>query len=109
MPRIDRLPPSCEGDRADYPLEAAAKYPAQFAVMAASGCSNRKRATHARDLEGPGTLGVRLTFHHPWDEAWITDGTADWFWPHAERLEIPVMMNVPTVLPAVAPSLAGNA
>jgi predicted TIM-barrel fold metal-dependent hydrolase len=47
-------------------------------------------------------LGVRLTFHHAWDESWITDGTADWFWPLAERLNIPVMMNVPTVLPEVA-------
>ena len=27
------IPPSWEGDRADYSLEAAAKYPAQFAVM----------------------------------------------------------------------------
>jgi predicted TIM-barrel fold metal-dependent hydrolase len=52
--------------------------------------------------ERPGMLGVRLTFHHAWDESWITDGTADWFWPLAERLGIPVMMNVPTVLPAVA-------
>ena len=50
----------------------------------------------------PGMLGVRLTFHHAWDVSWIANGTADWFWPLAERLEIPVMMNVPAVLADVA-------
>ena len=29
-------------------------------------------------------LGIRLTFHPPqWK--WLTDGTADWFWPLAEK------------------------
>jgi len=42
-----------------------------------------------------------LTFHHAWDQDWIKNGVADWFWPAAERLNIPVMMNVPTVLPEV--------
>ena len=49
----------------------------------------------------PGMLGVRLTFHHAWDQDWIKNGVADWFWPAAERLNIPVMMNAPTVLPEV--------
>ena len=33
----------------------------------------------------PGMLGVRLTFHHAWDQDWIKNGVADWFWPAAER------------------------
>jgi L-fuconolactonase len=37
------VPPSWEGDRADYSLEAAAKYPDQFAVMAVSRCKSRKK------------------------------------------------------------------
>lgn len=98
------IPPSWEGDRADYSLEAAAKYPAQFAVM---GRVPLQKAEEGRRMietwkQRPGMLGVRLTFHHAWDESWITDGTADWFWPLAERLDIPVMMNVPTVLSDVA-------
>ena len=36
----------------------------------------------------------------------MTDGTADWFWPAAEPLNILVMMNVPTVLPEVGKSVA---
>ena len=52
------------------------------------------------DREGkdqPGVLGVRLTLHHEWDRPWMTDGTVDWFWPAAERLGIPVMLNAPTL------------
>ena len=40
-------------------------------------------------------LGVRLTFHRDKDRPWLTDGTADWFWPEAERYGIPVMVHAP--------------
>ena len=96
------VPPSWEGDRVDYSLQAAQKFPKRFAVM---GRIPIDKPEGRRLLETwkdqPGMLGVRLTFHHAWDTPWMTDGTADWFWPAAERLGIPVMMNVPTVLPHV--------
>jgi predicted TIM-barrel fold metal-dependent hydrolase len=38
---------------------------------------------------------VRLTFHRDADRPWLTDGTADWFWPEAEFHEIPVMVHAP--------------
>jgi hypothetical protein len=38
----------------------------------------------------PGVLGVRLNFIGN-QGAWLTDGTADWFWPAAERAGLPVM------------------
>jgi predicted TIM-barrel fold metal-dependent hydrolase len=41
--------------------------------------------------EQPGMLGVRLTFLGP-AAAWLTDGTADWFWPEAEKAALPVMV-----------------
>ena len=100
---VDRavlVPPSFEGDRSDYSLEAAAKYPDQFAVMGRVPLD--KRAEGEAMLKGwkdqPGMLGVRLTFHHEWDEAWVRDGTADWFWPLAQAIDIPVMLNAPSVL-----------
>ena len=34
-------------------------------------------------------LGVRLTFKR--SAKWLTDGTADWFWPAAEKAGLPVM------------------
>jgi predicted TIM-barrel fold metal-dependent hydrolase len=49
----------------------------------------------ARWREQPGMLGVRLTFHRDADRPWLTDGTADWFWPQAERHAIPVMVHAP--------------
>lgn len=96
------VPPSWEGDRVDYSLEAAQKYPHRFAVMGRIPIDKPEgRRMIETWKDQPGMLGVRLTFHHAWDTAWMTDGTADWFWPAAERLGIPVMMNVPTVLPHV--------
>ena len=35
--------------------------------------------------EQPGMLGVRVTFNTPESQAWLKDGTADWFWPAAEK------------------------
>ena len=40
--------------------------------------------------EQPGMLGVRVTFLGP-AQAWLTDGTPDWFWPEAEKAGLPVM------------------
>src|SRR6516225_916867 len=42
----------------------------------------------------PGMLGVRVTFLGP-AAAWLTDGTADWFWPAAEKARLPVMFLSP--------------
>jgi predicted TIM-barrel fold metal-dependent hydrolase len=53
-------------------------------------------------MRQPGALGVRLTFHHEYDQSWIRDGTADWFWPVAEKMHIPVMMNAPSIQKDVA-------
>jgi L-fuconolactonase len=53
------------------------------------------RGTLARWKQQPGMLGVRLTFHRDKDRPWLTDGTADWFWPEAERHGIPVMVHAP--------------
>jgi predicted TIM-barrel fold metal-dependent hydrolase len=44
--------------------------------------------------EQPGMLGVRLTFLGP-AAAWVKDGTADWFWPEAEKAGLPVMFLAP--------------
>jgi predicted TIM-barrel fold metal-dependent hydrolase len=103
---VDRailVPPSFAGGYPEYSLEAAAKYPEQFAVM---GSIPLNKPDGHRVLEHllsqPGMLGVRLTFHHEYDESWIRDGIADWFWPVAEKMNIPVMMNAPSIHKDVA-------
>jgi predicted TIM-barrel fold metal-dependent hydrolase len=92
------IPPSWEGERVDYCLEAVARCPGRFAVMGRLPINRPEaRAMLETWKDQPGMLGVRLTLHHEWDRPWITDGTADWFWPAAERLDIPVMLNAPTL------------
>jgi predicted TIM-barrel fold metal-dependent hydrolase len=49
----------------------------------------------------PGMLGIRLTFQRAYT-AWLTDGTADWFWPAAETAGIPVMFLASGQLPQFA-------
>jgi L-fuconolactonase len=94
------VPPSFDGDRNDYAIEAARKHPGRFAVMGRVALQSGRT-----DLSGwteqPGMLGVRLTFHRDEDRPWLTDGTADWFWPEAERHGIPVMVHAPERISAV--------
>ena len=91
---VDRaviVPPSWEGDRNDYALEAAAKFPGRFAVMGRIRLGDPKSAALLPDWKKqPGMLGIRLTFHGP-QINWLTDGTIDWFWPAAEKFGIPIM------------------
>jgi predicted TIM-barrel fold metal-dependent hydrolase len=95
---VDRaviVPPSWPGDRNDYGIEAAKRYPNRFAVMGRIPLKNPESAALLpRWKEQPGMLGVRVTFLGP-AAAWLTDGTADWFWPAAEKARLPVMFLSP--------------
>src|SRR5947209_10881519 len=96
---VDRaviVPPSWPGDRNDYGLEAVKRYPERFRVMGRIPLQDPKSA----DLlpkwkEQPGMLGVRVIFNNPRTIPWLTDGTADWFWPAAEKAGLPVMCFAP--------------
>jgi predicted TIM-barrel fold metal-dependent hydrolase len=93
--KVDRVvivPPSWPGDRNDYGLEAARRYPNRFAVMGRVPLKNPQVAAALlpKWKEQPGMLGVRLTFLGA-TQTWLTDGTADWFWPEAEKAGLPVM------------------
>lgn len=96
---VDRailVPPSFDDDRNDYALEAAARHPDRFAVMGRVPLqTGAGRNLLANWKQTPGMLGVRLTFHRDKDRPWLTDGTADWFWPEAERHGVPVMVHAP--------------
>jgi predicted TIM-barrel fold metal-dependent hydrolase len=73
-------------------LEAARDHPDRFAVM--GGISLNKPESHELIKtwrEQPGMLGIRLSFP-PWRESWLKNRTADWIWPAAGALGIPVMV-----------------
>jgi len=99
---VDRailVPPSLEGDRNDLALKAARDYPRRFAVM---GRLSLQDPASPDKLPGwrdqPGMLGLRFTFHNEHNRHFLTDGTADWLWPAAERAGIPLMVLVPGAL-----------
>ena len=92
---VDRVvivpPASLEGERVDYAQEAVKRYPGRFAIMARIALNKPDGAARlATWRDQPGVLGVRLNFG-PAEAAWLTDGTADWFWPAAEKARLPVM------------------
>jgi predicted TIM-barrel fold metal-dependent hydrolase len=102
---VDRaviVPPSWAGERNDLAVEAARLHPERFAIMGRLGI---ERPESRRLVDGwrrqQGMLGVRLSFHRPLHRAWLTDGTADWFWAAAERADVPVMVFVPGLVPEI--------
>src|SRR5262249_5995209 len=90
------VPPSWPGDRNDYALEAAKRYPDRFAVMGRVTLQNpQSAALLPKWKEQPGMLGVRVIFNNDVTIPWLTDGTADWLWPAAEKAGVPVMFFAP--------------
>ncbi|MBL4811476.1 MAG: amidohydrolase [Rhodobacteraceae bacterium] len=95
--RVCIVPPSWEGDRVDYGIEASEKFPDRFGVMARVVQNNEAEgAAMMRDFATIDAIkGIRLTFHRPIDRNWMIDGTCDWIWPLAEKLGIPIMLHAP--------------
>jgi predicted TIM-barrel fold metal-dependent hydrolase len=101
--RVVVVPPSWPGDRNDYGLEAAQRYPQRFAVMGRIPLEKPESAARLpKWKEQPGMLGIRLTFLGP-QAAWLTDGTANWIWPAAEKAGLPIMFLAPGRSAAFAP------
>jgi predicted TIM-barrel fold metal-dependent hydrolase len=93
--RVIIVPPSWEGDRNDYALMAAHHHPNRFAVMGRLCLEDSASPSRLFTwMNVPALLGVRVNFS---DEKlrWLSDGTADWFWPAAEKAGIPIMMHCP--------------
>jgi predicted TIM-barrel fold metal-dependent hydrolase len=88
--RVVVVPPGLN-DVNTYALEAHKRHPTRFAVMGRIPLQDKKSAALLPNWKKqPGMLGVRVTFLRK-EEAWLTDGTADWFWPEAEKAGLPVM------------------
>ena len=100
--RVILVPPSWDGYRNDYALEAAQKYPDRFAVMGKvplnHSTSKGKLATW---LKQPGMKGFRISFRHSGTHSLLDDGSADWFWADCERYDIPVMIFAPFAVAAI--------
>ena len=103
---VDRailVPPSLEGDRNDLCLNAARDHPRRFAVMGRLQLDHPSASARLKEMKTqPGMLGARLTFHRENDRPLLTNGAADWFWPAAEALGVPIMVHAPERLPQIA-------
>jgi predicted TIM-barrel fold metal-dependent hydrolase len=89
--RVVIVPPTLEGMRHDYGQEAARRYPGRFATMGRMALDDPNEAKRlATWRQQPALLGVRLNIAGE-QAKWLTDGTADWFWPAAEKAGVPVM------------------
>jgi predicted TIM-barrel fold metal-dependent hydrolase len=99
---VDRaviVPPSWVGDRLDYALEAAKRYPQRLGVMGRLPLKTPQSPDDlARWRAQPGMLGIRLTFLGP-AAGMLTDGSTDWLWPAAERAGVPIMFLTAGTLP----------
>jgi predicted TIM-barrel fold metal-dependent hydrolase len=101
--RVVIVPPTLEGDRLDYAQEAVKRYPGRFAIMGRIALNDPTTARRFPTWrEQPGVLGIRLNIAGE-QAAWLTDGTADWFWPAAEKAGLPVMFLAFGLLPKFAP------
>ena len=102
---VDRaviVPPSWPGDRNDYGLEAARRYPERVAVMGRIPLAQPESAKLLpKWKEQPGMLGIRLTLHGP-QSVLLEGGTTDWFWPAVEKAGLPVMFLAPGNMPKFA-------
>ncbi len=89
--RVVIVPPAIN-DVNSYALEAVRRYPSRFAVMGRIPLQDQKSAALLPGWKNqPGMLGLRVSFNTPETLAWLSDGTADWFWPAAEKNRLPVM------------------
>lgn len=95
--RVMIVPGSWEGDRIDYALEACEKHPDRFGVMARIPQNKPEEAmAMLKDWQSiPAVKGTRLTFHRPVDRNWMIDGTMNWYWPFAEKMNIKTMIHAP--------------
>jgi predicted TIM-barrel fold metal-dependent hydrolase len=94
--RVILVPPSWDGYRNDYALEAVQKYPDRFAVMGKVPLNDpTSKEKLAGWLKQPSMQGFRISFRHSGTYSWLDDGTADWFWADCERYDIPVMIFAP--------------
>src|SRR5437764_10690850 len=100
--RVVIVPPSWPGDRNDYGLEAAKRYPNRLPVMGRIPLEKPESAALLpKWKQQAGMLGVRLTFHRA-QSALLESGSADWFWPAAEKAGLPVMLLAPGNTPKFA-------
>jgi len=100
------VPPAFDGiGRNDYSLSAAARYPGRFAVVGRFPLDSAEGPELVeRWADEPLGRGIRMSVFMPRQREWLADGSLNWFWAAAERLDLPLMIYpgpVPELLDAI--------
>ncbi|OGA69233.1 MAG: hypothetical protein A3G81_15150 [Betaproteobacteria bacterium RIFCSPLOWO2_12_FULL_65_14] len=105
------VPPRLDGDRNDFVLESAQKYPQRFAVMGRiplQAPGGRERNLLRTWRQQPGMLGIRSSFAAPhWADA-LDQGHLDWLWREAEDAGVPVMVLITQDIVRLIDRIAGR-
>jgi predicted TIM-barrel fold metal-dependent hydrolase len=95
------VPVSWNPDGIEAPLAAVKAHPDRLRVF---GIYDLKAPPNQASIEAlakrEGVAGIRLFLNSADGRAWMTSGSADWFWPIIEREKIPLMI-YPTIMPAL--------
>jgi L-fuconolactonase len=87
-------------------LDAARRWPDRFRVMGIVRVDKPESRDVMQHFADTGFIGVRQPFPPFRRTSWLRDGTADWFWPEADRLKLPVMVWPPEQLGDLDPIIA---
>jgi L-fuconolactonase len=87
------VPPAFDGGQNGYSLDAAERYAGRFAVMGRLQLSDPSAPERLEQWkEEPHGYGMRFAFFLPEQQAQLANGSIDWLWPLAQRLDIPLMI-----------------
>ncbi len=97
-------PPSWDPASNELAVEAARQHPDTFAIL---GYVPLDRPEESRAMletwkQRRGMLGLRYALVRPEQQTWHEDGTMDWLWPVAERLQLPIAMMASRFFPLMA-------
>jgi predicted TIM-barrel fold metal-dependent hydrolase len=86
----------------DICVETARRWPTRFCAFALLALDKPQSQAILKNWTLSGFSGVRLAFPPYRKISWLDDGTAEWFWPLANELSLPVMIWAPLRTQAIS-------
>jgi predicted TIM-barrel fold metal-dependent hydrolase len=95
-------PPGWDPHSNALAVEAATQHPNRLAILGNFPLDRPESQTLIDGMKGqPGMLGLRFAFLQPHQQTWLTDGSLNWLWAAAERLELPLALLGPGLLEVI--------
>lgn len=95
-------PPTWDPTGNEPSLDAAQRWPERFTVTGNIDWRAPADPALIRDWRTQkGMSGLRMSFNSPEKQAYLADGSLDWIWAEAEKVDLPIMLLIPRGLAAV--------